>query len=178
MVLTFEKIRELYWAERDKKELQELPENFFKELNEYLKKKGEDKQIRQVVNDLINRRLKKIIESAILYLTTKIYPINLTEEEKVLFKEILECIKRFNEIIFTSNEERVARENTKEDESRKNNSNHNSNPREETFIVKKSLPPFVGPDLKTYKLIEGEKVKLPKELKEFLLKKNVIAKIG
>ncbi|MCD6381475.1 MAG: DNA replication complex GINS family protein [Candidatus Aenigmarchaeota archaeon] len=166
MVLTFEKIRELYWIERDRRELQALPENFFQELREYIERKH-DEQAKNVAKDLINRRIKKILESALIYVQTKVYPINLTEEEKILFEEIINVIRRFNEIIFESESPITVRKEKKEV---KQNENKNDD-----VLITKDLPRFVGPDMKIYRLKKGDKIKLPKELKEFLAKKNVIA---
>ncbi len=169
MVLTFEKIREFYWEEREKKELQELPKSFYAELSEYLKRKG-DEQAKNVAEDLINRRLKKMMDFALVYLKTKIYPMNLTEEEKVLFEEIVRSLRRFNEIIL--NREVVVEE--KKDEEK---ADREGKPKDGMVIVKKSLPPFVGPDLKIYKLKKDDKVYLPEELKELLIKKGVVEEI-
>lgn len=186
MVLTFEKIRELYWIERDRKELQELPENFFQELREYLKKKGDDEQVKNVAMDLINRRVKKILEAALIYTQTKIYPINLTEEEKVLFEEILKIIKRFNDLVFeitsssveeTNFIENIENKGIKQKEENNDQTTDREKKQNNEVIVKEDLPTFVGPDLKVYTLKKGEKVELPKELKEFLAKKNVIVEV-
>ncbi|MBI3190188.1 hypothetical protein HYZ41_00640 [archaeon] len=46
-----------------------------------------------------------------------------------------------------------------------------------TVKVKKSLPEFVGPDMKTYKLTENEVLTLPIELEQLLLKEGVIEKV-
>ena len=45
------------------------------------------------------------------------------------------------------------------------------------YKVKRSLPEFVGPDMKIYKLTENEIVELPREVERLLLKEGIIEKV-
>ena len=151
--------------------LQQLPEGFIEELNEYLKKKQgmadqrEMKNIRNTVERLFELRENKITGFALYNVRTCMPVENLTQKEEELFKKLVEELKKFRKNIFSSLE--------------KDKSNE-SKSKQELFRVKKDIPAIVGPDLKEYKLSENEIIDisaLPKELNELLLKKGVIERV-
>jgi len=84
-------------------------------------------------------------------------PENITKEEEKVFYELTDSLKRFRERFF----EELQREAEKKP----------------VYRVKKSLPEFVGPDMKTYKLTENEILTLPTELEQLLLREGVIEKV-
>ena len=156
MVLTFEKIREIHMKEKEETKLQELPPDFYSELKEYVESK-EDNVIKNVVMDFLERRLRKILMLAPSYAKTGAYPKHLTDEEKQFFERIISVIKEFNTLSFTSKTEQ---REIKEDKSMKENK----------VVVTRDMPAFVWRDLKTYTLKKGEKISLPNDLKDFLIK--------
>jgi len=166
MILTFEKIRELYWNEKDSQKLQELPKNFFEDVADYLKKR-EDENIRSVVMDLINRRNRKVLNMALSHIKTKTYPSGLTEKEKILFEDILNSLKNFRTGIFTNIDLKEEAKKTIE----------TKNEKDGFVVIKESLPCFIGPDMKTYRLKKGDKVYLPKDLRELLIKNDACSPI-
>lgn len=163
MILTFEKIRELQWNEKNNKNLQELPKNFFQDVKEYLAR-TKDNYSKIVVEDLIDMRIRKILNFAINYFKTKEIPKNMTEQEKDLFESILSYIlnfrKKYIEVESKIEEKDFINEKLKEEKDRK----------VETVIVEKDIGPFVGTDLKVYNLKKGEKIVLPEDLKNLLIK--------
>ena len=168
-MLTFEKIRELERREREEKGLQKLPDNILEELKEYLRKKEdvadqrEMKNIKSTIERLFELRENKILDFALYNIRTGMPVENLTEEEKEFFKTLVEELKRFRQGVFSLLEKNTESKNKKN-----------------LFRVKKDMPAIIGPDLKEYKLSENEIIDisaLPKELNELLMKKDVIEKI-
>jgi len=85
-------------------------------------------------------------------------PENVTKEEQELFSMLVEDLKRYRENFFSA----LAK---KEKEKRT------------AYKVVKTLPAFVGPDMKTYELKENDLIQLdslPKPLNDLLLKEGVI----
>jgi DNA replication initiation complex subunit (GINS family) len=154
MVLTFEKIREIQMKEKEESKLQELPPGFYSELKEYMESK-DDEIIKNVVMDFLERRLRKILILAPSYIKTNIYPKNLTDEEKWLFEKIINLIQDFNNLSFKFEQKEI-----KENEDYK----------DDKVIITQDLPTFVWRDLKYYTLKKGEKISLPNDLKDFLIK--------
>ncbi|MEM4625153.1 MAG: hypothetical protein QXJ28_00065 [Candidatus Pacearchaeota archaeon] len=162
MILTFEKIRELQWNEKNSKNLQELPKNFFQDLREYLAR-TKDSYSRFVIEDLIDMRIRKMLNFAINYFKTKEIPKNMTEEERALFDSILNYVSEFRKKCMESDlhfEEKNIINEGLEKEFKKIN----------VVIVEKDIGPFVGTDLNIYNLKRGEKVILPEDLKNLLIK--------
>jgi DNA replication initiation complex subunit (GINS family) len=163
MILTFEKIRALQWKEKNEKKLQELPENFYEELQEYVEKSKQDNAI-LVAKDLIDTRTRKIFESVINYFKTKEIPVNMTKEEKEMFYTVLEIFSKFRESLF---KEFIYQKEEKKEEIKESG----------FVIVTENLPCFVGPDLKIYDLKKNDKVFLPEDLKNLLIKYGYCKKI-
>ncbi len=163
-MLTFEKIRELERKEREENKLQKLPDDFFTELGDYLKKKEtmadkrEVTNIKNVVERLFELRENKIFEFVLYTARTGMPVENLTTKEQEFFNRLLEELKKFRQVPV----KKPAAE------------------KKELYRVKEGIPAVLGPDLKEYKLSENEVIdvtKMPKELNELLLKKGVIEKV-
>lgn len=181
MILTFEKIRDLQRNEKDSKNLQELPKNFFQDVNEYLNR-TKDNYSRFVVEDLIDMRIRKIVNLAINYFKTKEIPKNLLEEERKLYDIILNYISNFRKNVLEGKsfqEEGIAIKIDEKTDSLKDNIQEIKNLKIElevkkeknsSIIVEKDIGPFVGPDLLIYNLKKGERVTLPEDLKNLLIK--------
>lgn len=170
-MLTFEKIRELERVEREAKKLQKLPEDIMDQLNDYIQRKEKTKEktsadimelenVKNTLKRFFEMREHKILLSALDTVRTGLPPENLTKQEETVFYETVDILKRFREQFFHEiNKERQ------------------SQGEKPLYRVKKSLPEFVGPDMKIYKLTENELVSLPAELETLLLKEGVIEKV-
>ncbi|MGC9310968.1 MAG: hypothetical protein ACP5E4_04585 [Candidatus Aenigmatarchaeota archaeon] len=96
MLLTFEKIREVQLSERSES-LQKLPENFYGDVAEYLKHKegtDEEKAARRLIEGLIEKRTKKIVNMAILYCSSDRVPENLESTEVALYEALVGAIRK------------------------------------------------------------------------------------
>lgn len=169
-MLTFDKIREMERNDRDSKKLQKLPEDIIVQLSEYMQRKERIKEktasdvlelenVKNTVKRFFDLREHKIVLAALDAVRTGMPAENMTREEEKIFYDLVARLQQFRQTFFSelSKEQKEA--------------GH-----EATFRVKKSLPEFVGPDMKIYKLNENDFVKLPKDVEELLLKKGIIEK--
>ena len=165
-MLTFEAIRDIERSERENKKIQKIPENFFDLAKDYMEKKEKIKDkssldileienAKNTIKRLIDLREKKTIEAAIVASRTGIMPENLIEIEKKLFQKTIDNLKDFRENV--------------SDQMKKKSS-------EIVYKVKKSIPDFIGPDMKVYSLRENDLVSLPRDLADLLIKENIIEK--
>lgn len=168
-MLTFEKIRDFERAERENKELQKLPENIVSEISDYIRRKEEiheksssdiieTENVKKIVRSFFETREKKIVDMALYAARTQLPVENLLPSEQRTLQAIAAEIK-------------LHREGLHEEMKKP--------PFESTvYRIKKTMPEFVGPDMKTYKLTENDIVdSLPKPLNELLLKEGVIEEV-
>jgi DNA replication factor GINS len=164
--ITFELIRRIQREEQRIQKLTKLPENFFQSVNSYIDQKKqlslkedrketmEVKNIERLVEDIFNRRERKILNLAIITARTNIPPENLLEEEKEFFQQLVDVIKKRRE------------EGLKKILSGKIES--------ATLIVfKEDVPSFIGIDMKNYgPFKKGDIAKLPEENMKILVEKG------
>jgi DNA replication initiation complex subunit (GINS family) len=172
-MLTFEKIRELERMERDSKKLQKLPDDVIDQLRDYTHRKTqmtstsadimEMENVKNTIRRFFEMREQKILSSVLDTVRTGLPPDNMTAHEEHVFYELVDVLKRYREGFF----EELRKEPPKHEET------HNA----PLYRVKKALPEFVGPDMKTYQLKENDVLTLPVELEEFLLKEGVVEKV-
>ncbi|MBI2578288.1 MAG: DNA replication complex GINS family protein [Candidatus Aenigmarchaeota archaeon] len=192
-MLTFEKIRDIERAEHESKKLQKLPENFFEDLKEYLRRKEritektssdiiELENARSIIRRLFESREKKLMEMALYTARTGIPSENLARNEEKTFFFLVDELRRLRETFFEELQKEPARTEGKDEIPE--NQRAEDPPQISDLIqkrtvyrVRKSMPAFVGPDMQTYELKEGETVQLPEALNEFLLKEGVIERI-
>ena len=166
-MITFDAIRDIERTERENRKLQKIPENFFDLVRDYLDKKEKMKEkssldlleienTKNTIKRFLDIREKKIIELAIMTSRTGLLPDNLTCHEKELFQQIVDNLNAFRARI---------------------SEQMNKIPKEIVYKVKKSIPDFVGPDMKIYNLRENDIVSLPRELVELLIKESVLEEI-
>lgn len=162
-MLTFESIRDVERNERNAKRMQKLPPTFLSELKEYIERKEQLKEkssadimeienVKSTVQRIVELRERKLIDQALITARTNMPPENLLKEEEAVFWQMVEGLKAFRRDFF--------------EQLRK--------PKEVLFRVKRSMPEFVGPDMKTYLLKENDVVSIPKEIAELLLKEGVV----
>lgn len=164
--ITFDLIRKIQREEQRIPKLTRLPAGFYKSVKSYLDNKRsvsnrktalEAKNVERLVEDIFNRRERKIFNLALITARTNIPPENLTDEEREFFDQIAYTVKsRRSEIL----DPLLMKE-----------------PVEQTGLVmfKKEVPTFVGADMKNYgPFNKGDIAKLPDENKSVLLKQGVV----
>jgi DNA replication initiation complex subunit (GINS family) len=180
MILTFEKIRELYWKEKESQKLQEIPEDFFKDSSAYLN--GSDETIKSAINDLIDIRQVKIVKMAVMATKSPVAKHhNLTNEEETFFYSILNSLKEFR-INITEGKipvnPEIAQSRQLDEKKAEPPSLQKEEIKEGFCLIRETMPSFIGNDMKTYHLKKGDKVYLPKELMALLVKNGVCERLN
>jgi len=170
--ITFELIRKIQREEQRSPKLSKLPENFYQNVRNYIQQKRtilekmedrrasvEIKNIESLVEDVFNRRERKIMTQAVNAVRVGLTVENLTEEEKEFFNQALNLIK--------SRREKLLKDLLEKTEEKKEMV---------TLIVfKEAVPEFVGSDLKTYGPFEkGDIAKLPEENVKVLIERGLV----
>ncbi|HDD71422.1 MAG TPA: DNA replication complex GINS family protein [Candidatus Aenigmarchaeota archaeon] len=169
--ITFELVRKIQREERDSPSLVKLPENFFEKVKNYLDQKRkllekkedrkvalEVKNVERLVENIFDRRERKILNQALITVRTQIPPQNLTEEEKEFFEKVVEILKerrkKFFEKIFGRGEGK------------------------KKVRFKADVPEFVGIDGEVYgPFKEGEEAEIPPENARVLTQKGLAEEV-
>jgi DNA replication factor GINS len=168
--ITFELIRKIQREEERTPKLSRLPENFYQNVKNYLQQKRkilekmedrkasiELKNIERLIEDIFNRRERKIVIQAINSARIGLNVENLTEEEKEFFNRVAEIIK--------SRREKILKEVIEKVEEKESVG---------MVVFKENVPEFVGADLKTYGPFEkGDIAKLPEENAKILVERGL-----
>jgi len=191
-LITYETIRNAHRAEKEE-ELQKLPEGFFESVRNWFKHKEnlrdttsllEVENAKKLLDDIINRRQKKIVLSALRTIRGELPPTNLSDEERKFFDEVVNSLKLFkNEMnerfkgYDTIVEEKIedAKKTVEELKPEEEVKNIFVKP-DGKLLVKalKDLPEFVGSDLKNYgPLKAGDVITLPEEIGNLLISRKV-----
>jgi len=167
--ITFELIRKIQREEQRTQKLSKLPENFYENVKAYMNTKNnmtnrkvvlEVKNIERLVEDIFNRRERKVMNLAIISARTNIPPENQTDEEKFFFDQILAVVKERRAKMLT-----IAVEKEKVPATEKAN----------LVVFKREIPAFIGSDLKNYgPFKKGDITKLPDENKKIMLEQEVV----
>ncbi|MBI2546877.1 MAG: DNA replication complex GINS family protein [Candidatus Aenigmarchaeota archaeon] len=166
--ITFELIRKIQLDEQNTSTLTRLPVNFFLAISNYLEQKKrlvagdnrkdalEIKTIERLVEDIYNRRERKIINAAIISARSGLPPENLIDEEKPFYNSIVATIKnRRTDLLKTIMGVKSA-----------------ASP---TVVFKEDTPEFVGIDEKTYGPFKvGDTALLPYDNMKILLERGVV----
>ncbi len=171
-MLTFEKVRDFERAERESRELQQLPANITEEISDYVKRKEaivekssadllEIENVKKIIRNFLELREKKIVELALYHVKTQLPVGNLLPMEEKMFNSLAGEIRRFREDMQLELKKETPQNNE-----------------QISYRITRSMPEFVGPDMKVYKLNENDIVaELPKPLNELLLKEGVIEEV-
>jgi DNA replication initiation complex subunit (GINS family) len=196
-MLTFDSIRELERQEKANKKMQKLPLGLDAEINDYIKRKEktadktsadilELENVKNTIKRFFELRERKLIDMAVSTVRTGLPAENLDPEETKIFYMLVGALQenrsRFFSDINKENEnagqDAVQEEKPQKIEMLKEIQQEAAAlPKKTVFRVKADIAEFVGPDLRTYRLIRGEVVKLPKELNELLLKEGILEEI-
>jgi len=200
--MDIEKLWELLYKERNTASLQDLPETFFEDVSTYINKleaekrdadenrKGfvedEIKNARTKVEDIIKRRIGKIIKLASSGISTQ--PKGLMDEERMLFEAVKSHVDESRERIFASiwgesKEEKRELINSAEEKAapptvstvEKDATIVESEDKEPLHIVRvlDDIPTFMGTDGRIYKVRKEDVIMLPKTNAEILCKRGV-----
>ncbi|MEM5814577.1 MAG: hypothetical protein QXD77_02065, partial [Candidatus Aenigmatarchaeota archaeon] len=100
-IITYESIRTVHRAEKDE-QLARLPESFFRGVQQWLshkKSRGdtssmlEAESAKKLLEDIINRRLRKVLFAALGSARGSAPPANMTKEEAIFFDKLLADLK-------------------------------------------------------------------------------------
>ncbi len=166
--ITFELIRGIQREEQRTPKLSIIQDNFYKTVVEYIQtkrkliqkdRKGsiEVKSIERLVQDIFDRRERKIITFAVNAARTNIQPENMLDEEKDFFDLITVTIKQRRDENFKKffKEEKIFKT--------------------DLIVFKDNVPKFVGSDMKNYgPYKKGDIAKIPNDNVKILLNQGVI----
>jgi len=161
--ITFEFIRRIQREEQRVQKLTKLPVGFYDSVQRYLEAKQamrggaalEMKNAERLVQDIFNRRERKILNNVLIAARTGIQPENMTDEERVFFSSMLSVVKARRGMIPSmaeSGKEQL----------------------EQLIIFKEDVPEFVAADEKAYgPFKKGDIAKLPEENMKLMVEQGV-----
>ncbi len=190
--LTYETLFDILRNEKNRSVLQDIPKNFLKDVVNYLKQKKESlipsktedlflsiekergvreiNNIKRIIKEILERRLKKITELALLNLKTSAETKeteNMLEEEKIIYEKLKDAFIKYKRSVIDkvlNLEEPSINFNEEKKEEKK-----------EYVLVRflHPVPKFIGDDLKVYGPFKEEEIaKLPRKVVEILVKKR------
>lgn len=163
-MLTYESIRKILDEEKATGRLTNMPDNFFVEAMNYLDKKAKVAEeewrldsARRRLQDIIEIREKKIINSAVNAVKANITLDNLTSEERELFDSLVTLIKAFRQ--------KVQKQMDIKD-------------KEELVVLLQDIEEFVGTNLRNYGPFKaGDAATVPKPIADLLVKKGAAERV-
>ena len=176
-IITYETIRAIHRAEKDE-QLQKLPDNFYNTVKNWIVHKQKQKDTlslleventKKLLDDIISRRERKIVLSALRTVRGELPPKNLTEDEQKFFDSIVNSLKSFREGV---KEQVTSYDKVIEDKIEEARQQLNTNGK---IILKmiSDMPRFIGPDMNYYGPLKiGEIISLPKEVAGQLVEKK------
>jgi len=198
-LITYETIRNAQRAEKEE-ELQKLPVNFFISIRNWLAHKEKLKDItsllevenaKKLLEDIINRREKKIVLAALRTMRGELPPSNLTDDERKFFDSVIKVLKSFRDDMnekFKSYAEVVEEkiedakkslDDLKKEEKKEEIENIVVRPNGKLLVkALVDLPRFVGLDLEVYgPLKAGDIITLPEDVGKLLITRKVAENI-
>lgn len=189
-IITYETIRKLHRAEKDEA-LNPLPENFFHAMNAWLKHKESQKDTtsllevestKKLLEDLINRRERKIVTAMLRSIRGDLPPKNLTKEEQKLFDQLVDILKTFHkelqEKVFGSNVEENIKKPTEPAKKEQDINKEDINKEGKLVKILVDLQRFIDGDLKSFgPMKSGDVVKLSSNVAKLLIARQVAEEI-
>jgi DNA replication initiation complex subunit (GINS family) len=199
-LITYETIRNAHRAEKED-ELQKLQEGFFASVRSWFahKEKMKDttslleiENAKKLLEDIINRRERKIVLAALSTIRGQLPPTNLNDEERKFFDEIVNALKSFRndmnekfrsyaDIVEEKVEDakKIIEELKPEDKKEEKIENIFVKPNGKLMVkILSELPRFVGPNLESYGPLKiGDIITLPEELGKLLVSRKVAENI-
>ncbi len=170
--ITFELIRKIQLEEQKANTLTRLPTNFFNAVSNYLEQKKkivasddrrstlEMKNIERLVEEIFNRRERKILNAAIIAARNGLPPENLGEEEKPFYNSLVSLVKnRRGDLL-------------------KNLLTGKGQDTVPMVVFKEDTPEFLGIDEKTYgPFKKGDTSVLPEENMRIMLERGIVEEL-
>jgi len=193
--INYKTLRRIQEMEKKSPSLTRIEPNFYNDLSKYLENlddrlgkelspqkqmllKVEIRDTNKIVTSIYEMREKKILLATISKARGGNPNLkNLVDVEKDLFESTLELMTQMRKQVLEkkskgSTEKEKTVESKKEDE--KNEGQENSKP---VVRVTKSIPKFIGTDIKEYNLRGGDVLSLPADMRDMLLKRGVAKEI-
>lgn len=185
--LTFSQLRKIQKTEARTEELQDIQENFFLRVGDYMSRKDETSReyqnAQRVINKIVSTRTEKIVKNAKLEVKSDISPSKkeMLPREKDFYLKAKELFQEYyneTENIIQNNDmpsidvdeepepkpEPVEEETTEEEVEEKEM---------ETIMATGEIPEFMGTDLESYGPFEsGEQAEVPPENAEILVNRG------
>ncbi len=202
-LISYETVRAVHRAEKDE-QLQKLPENFFESVRSWLahKQKSSDStsllevhNAKKLLDDILKRRERKIVLSAMRTMRGEVPPVNFTDSERRFFDEIVMIMKAHRQDTQEKMMGYAEVIENKIDDIKKTMEDMRPNeiveepkvePEPEPTLepvqegskkllkILSEIPKFVGTDMETYgPFNKGEMANLPVDVAEILLSREV-----
>ena len=194
-IITYETVRNAHRAEKEE-ELQKLPDGFFESVRNWFKIKEklkdttsllEVENAKKLLEDVINRRQKKIVLAALSTMRGQLPPSGLNDEERKFFDDIVNILKSFKNDMnekfrsFDDIAEEKIEEAKKSIEEMKPVGMENIAVRPNGKLLVKvliDLPKFSGVDMQSYgPLRTGDIITLPDEVAKLLITRKAAENI-
>lgn len=175
-MLTYSKLRNIEQSEKMSSSLTSVGIDFYQEALEYIREieeKIEEERLKdpasrkllllsdelrntkRVLNNIFERREKKIIMAALLAARMeKKAPENMTREEKIFYESLVELLKENRKKIFEARKKETL-----------------------TIRILKDLPQFMGNDMKKYRLQKEDVISLPVDVAKILIEREAAEEI-
>ena len=179
MKLSYEIIRKIHRLEREYVDLVKLEDDFFDSLKSYIDEEKERLKakkdffdnsltqelfnIKNMLEQIINLRQKKIINKAILFIQTGEENIdNLLLPEQKIYRKLVKILEQYHDYVDSLfNENKAKNMNLKK------------------IIILKEVPKFMGTDMQEYgPYVAGEEVELPNAIAKIFLDKEIAKEKG
>lgn len=181
-LITYETIRAAHRAEKEES-LQSLPKDFFKAVRNWLEHKQNQKDTssllevenaKKLLEDIINRRQRKIMLAALRTIRGELPPTNLTDGEREFFDKMVNDLKQYRDKIQEDMFEPTDIVEEKIKEVKKVVEEVKGPDGMVMVKMLSDIPKFVGTDMQPYgPLKSGEVVNLPKEIAKLLITRKV-----
>jgi len=194
-LITYETVRNAHRAEKEE-ELQKLPEDFFGAVKKWLSLKEKQKDTtsllelenaKKLLEDIINRRQRKIVLSALRTIRGELPPVNLTDMERKFFDEFVKTLKTFRDEMKESFKEYEEVVEEKVEEAKESIKELKKIENQQTPIkldgrimvkILNDLPRFVGEDMQAYgPLKTGDVITVPENIGSLLIRRRVAENI-
>jgi len=180
-LISYETIRAAHRQEKEE-ELQKLPDNFFDAIRNWFSYKQikkdnssilEIENAKKLVDDLINRRQRKLVLAALGTIRGQVPPRYMSEEEQKFFDQLIIILKNYKTKMGQEikNYDVVAEEQIDEIKKTIN---------ELTIKIKilSDIPEFIGEDSQKYGPFKNQEiVTLPRQIAEILISRNAAESI-
>lgn len=184
--LTFSQLRKIQKTEARTEELQEIQENFFLRVGDYMSRKDETSReyqnAQRVINKIVSTRTEKIVKNAKLEVKSDISPskTEMLPREKDFYLKAKKLFQNYydetEEIVENGEMPSIDIEEKPDSEPETEASEEDEQDETsemDTIMATSQIPEFMGTDLESYGPFEsGEQVEVPPENAEILVNRG------